>query len=86
MTNPHGLAKDGNYLFICDGKSGLKLFDASVPTSPKLVKTVSGIETFDVIAFGGLAIVVAKDGLYQFSYSTRDNVTQLSKLSIKNNK
>ena len=29
MTNPHGLSKDGNLLFVCDGKDGLKIYDAS---------------------------------------------------------
>lgn len=83
MTNPHGLAKDGNKLFICDGKSGLKLYDASTPTAPQLVKQVSGIETFDVIALDGRAIVVAKDGLYQYAYTSDNNLTQLSKISIE---
>jgi hypothetical protein len=83
MTNPFGLAKDGDQLFICDGASGLKLFDVSNPEAPKLVKQVSGLETFDVIAFGGRAIVVAKDGLYQYRYTADNNITQLSKLSIQ---
>ena len=30
LTNPHGLAKDGNHLFICDGSGGLKYFNAQV--------------------------------------------------------
>lgn len=83
MTNPHGLAKDGNKLFICDGKSGLKLYDASTPTAPQLVRQVPGIETFDVIAFDGRAIVVAKDGLYQYAYGSDNRLTQLSKISIE---
>ena len=32
MTNPHGLSKDGDLLFICDGKDGLKVFDAKTVT------------------------------------------------------
>jgi hypothetical protein len=83
MSNPHGLAKDGNKLFICDGKDGLKLYDASQPTAPQLVKQVPGIETYDVIALQGRAIVVAKDGLYQFDYSNGSNISQISKLSIE---
>ncbi len=31
LTNPHGLGKDGDLLFICDGTAGLKIFDASDP-------------------------------------------------------
>jgi hypothetical protein len=84
MTSPHGLAKDGNKLFICDGKDGLKLYDAASPTDVKLVKKIGGIETFDVIALNGKAIVVATDGLYQFDYSG-NNLTQISKISIQKN-
>ena len=31
MTNPHGLGKSGDLLFICDGNAGLKIYDASDP-------------------------------------------------------
>ena len=82
MTNPHGLAKDGNLLFICDGRDGLKIYDASVVTNLQLKKQIANFETYDVIAYNGVAIVVAKDGLYQFSYSDINNIKQLSKISI----
>src|SRR6202022_2166901 len=45
MTNPHGLTKDGNFLFVCDGKDGLKIFDATQPGDLKLIKNIVGIET-----------------------------------------
>jgi hypothetical protein len=83
MTNPYGLAKDGDKLLVCDGKEGLRLYDASVPTSPQLIKQFSGLEGYDVIALNGKAIVVAKDGLYQFAYSNANNMIQLSKLPIE---
>ena len=82
MTNPHGLSKDGDLLFICDGKDGLKIFDAKNLGNLLLKKQIKNLETYDVIAFNGLAMVVAKDGLYQFDYSDVDNIKQLSKISI----
>lgn len=82
LTNPHGLSKDGNTLFICDGKEGLKVFNASTPASLQLIKQIAGMETYDVIAFNNNAIVVASDGLYQFNYADINNITQVSKLSI----
>jgi hypothetical protein len=85
MTNPHGLSKDGNVLFICDGKAGLRIYNASVPEALQPIKHIQGIETFDVIARNGKAIVVAKDGLYQFDYTNLQNIHQLSKLSIGKN-
>lgn len=82
MTNPHGLAKDNNQLFICDGKDGLKLYDVTDPLNIVLKKTVSGMETYDAIAWNNNLLVVAKDGLYQFDYSVPGTLTQKSKLSV----
>lgn len=82
MTNPHGLSKDGDLLFICDGKDGLKVYNAADVNNIQLVKTISGMETYDVIAQNDLAIVVANDGLYQFDYSDENNMKQLSKISL----
>jgi hypothetical protein len=79
MTNPHGLSKDGNVLFICDGKQGLKVYNASNPNSISLVKHISGPNTYDVIAWKGVAIVSASDGLYQYDYSNINNINLLSK-------
>ncbi len=81
LTNPYGLSKDGNTLFICDGTAGLKVFDAADVNSLKLLQTVNGINAYDVITINGLAIVVAKDGLYQYDYNNRSNLKLLSSLS-----
>ncbi|HUQ96464.1 MAG TPA: hypothetical protein VM010_02280 [Chitinophagaceae bacterium] len=82
LTHPQGLSKDGNLLFICDDGDGLKIYDATKPEALQLLKTITGLQTYDVIAFGGRAIVVAKDGLYQFDYSDIKNIRQLSKLTL----
>jgi hypothetical protein len=78
LTNPQGLSKDGNLLFICD--NGLKIYDASNVAAIKLIKHLPGIETCDVITGNGIAYVVAKEGLYQFDYSDIQNIHLLSKL------
>lgn len=83
MTNPHGLSKDGNYLFICDGRDGLKVYNASDVNNLQLQKTISGIETYDVIAYNKVALVVAKDGLYQYDYSSISDIRLLSKMNIE---
>jgi hypothetical protein len=82
MTYPHGLSKDGNTLFICDGNDGLKVYNAANISDLKLIKKIEGIETFDVITLGGIALVVAKDGLYQYSYSDLSNIHQISKITL----
>ena len=40
------------------------------------------METYDVIANNNNAIVIAKDGLYQYDYSNINNIRLLSKVSI----
>ncbi len=84
LTSPHGLSKDGNTLFICDGKEGLKIFDASNVSNLQLVKQISGIETYDVIAWNDNALVVAKDGLYQYDYSDLNNIRLRSRIAVSN--
>ena len=81
MTNPQGLGKDNNLLFICDG-DGVKVYNASNVASLQLVKTISGLEPSDVIAYNGIALVVAKDGLYQYDYSNASNIKLLSKITV----
>ena len=85
LTNPHGLSKDGNLLFICDGSAGLKVFNAADFNHIEQVSTVAGFETYDVITFNKLAIVVATDGLYQYNYDNPANLKLLSKISITKN-
>jgi hypothetical protein len=82
LSNPHGLSKAGNMLFICDGADGLKIYDATDVLNLKLMNHISGIETYDVIAYNSIALVVAKDGLYQYDYSNPSDIRLLSKISL----
>jgi hypothetical protein len=84
MTNPHGLSKDGNTLIICDGRDGLKFYNAADVRNLSLQKQITGLDTYDVIAFNGWALVVAKDGLYQYDFSSISNINLISKLNVKN--
>jgi len=83
LTNPHGLSKDGNLLFICDGNDGLKVFNAASPSNIYLLKRLTGLTTYDVIAWNNKAIVSANDGLYQYDYSNVDDIRLLSKINYK---
>jgi hypothetical protein len=82
MTNPKGLSKSGDHLFICDGTAGLKVYNASNVMNLQLIKTISDIDAYDVIAYNNIALVVAKDGLYQYDYSNISNIRLLSKITV----
>jgi hypothetical protein len=81
MSNPKGLAKDGNFLFICDGGAGLKVYNASDVHNLQHIKTIQGINPFDIITLNGVALVVAADGLYQYDYSNINDIRLLSKIT-----
>lgn len=83
MTNPFGLSKDGDLLFICDGRDGLKVYQTTDGVNIVLKQTISGIVTSDVITYNKVALVVASDGLYQYDYSDPSNLKLLSKISVK---
>jgi hypothetical protein len=83
LTNPHGLSKDGNTLFVCDGKDGLRVFDAATPQNLKQTFHFKGIETYDVIAWNGNAIVVSKEALVQYNYSNPAAITERSRMTIQ---
>ena len=84
FTNPHGLAKDGNTLFICDGRDGLKLLNAADPLNITPITAIGGMETFDVIALDNTAIVSAKEGLYLVDYTNPSNAKIVGHLTINN--
>lgn len=84
MEEPMGLSLDGNNLFVCDGKGGLKIYNAADVDDLQLLRTINNINPFDVIAYNKTAIVVAKEGILQFDYSDITAVRHLSTLAIEN--
>lgn len=84
MFNPHGLTKDGNTLFICDGEDGLKVFDASDISviDQNLIAHDRSIQAYDIIAFNNVAMLIGDDGLYQYDYSDLNNIRLLSTIQI----
>ena len=85
FSNAQGLSKDGNILLVCDGASGLRVFDAADPADMKLTTTVTGFTALDVIALNGLALVMAEDGLHFMNYTSPANLKQLSVLTWAKN-
>ncbi|MBD0260227.1 MAG: hypothetical protein ICV83_31310 [Cytophagales bacterium] len=84
MQNPHGLGKDGNTLFVCDGTAGLKVYDAAdVQGIDQNQLGTQNIHSYDVIPFGNVAIVVGDDGLYQYDYSDPKKLKLLSKIVVQ---
>ena len=84
MNNPHGLGKSGDLLFICDGSSGLKVYNAADPKLilANLIYSYPNIQAYDVIPIGKVLILIGDDGLFQYNYSDIKNITLLSKIPV----
>ncbi len=82
MTNPAGLSKDGNALLICDGSSGLRLFDAADNNNITHKAAILSIVPYDVIAWNGTAIVSAADGIYFVSYALPNLLSIKGKINV----
>lgn len=84
MDSPYGLGIRNNILFICDGESGLKVYDASDPATigQNQLAHFPDINAFDVIPLDNVLLLIGKDGFYQYDYSDPTNVKLLSTIPV----
>ena len=84
MFNPKGLSVTDNTLYLCD--EGLKVYDVSkdLEIDDHKLSHIKGFESFDVIHLADkkVAMVVGKDGLFQYSTSDNSNLKLLSKIPV----
>ncbi len=81
LDNPYGLGVKGNILFVCDGTSGLKLFDKSNPLSLILRNTINNIQAKDVIPLENTLLLIGNTTIYQYGYTDK-GIELLSSLSL----
>jgi hypothetical protein len=83
LQNPYGLGIYNNTLGICDGNEGFKLYTVN-NTNLQMLSSLNTINAFDVIMNNDIALLIAKDGMYQYDISNKQSLVLLSKLSITN--
>lgn len=84
LENPYGLALSDHTLYICDGKFGLKSFDASDVSQigNKLLETHKDLMSMDVIAGPKSLIIVGEKGVHQYDYSNKAKLKELSIIPV----
>lgn len=68
LDNPYGLGIKDNTLFVCDGTSGLKLFNKADPLDVSLIKQFKNIQAKDVIPLEDKLIMIGGNIIYQYNY------------------
>ena len=68
LDNPYGLGIKENTLFVCDGTSGLKLYDKSNPLNINMIGNLKNIQAKDVIPLENTLLMVGGNTVYQYKY------------------
>lgn len=81
MDGPYGLGIKDEKLFVCDGASGLKVYDKTDVENLKLLNTFGDINTYDVIPLQNSLLMIGDKVLYQYKYFD-DNIRLLSTFDL----
>lgn len=81
MDNPYGLGIKDDLLFICDGSSGLKVYDKTNVEDLQLINHFESINTYDVIPLENRLLMIGEDVLYQYNYAD-EGILLLSQFSL----
>ncbi len=81
MDEPYGLGIKDNFIFVCDGASGLKVYDKSDVDNLVSLAHFEDIVTFDVIPLESHLLMVGEEVLYQYQYQD-NNIVLISQLAL----
>ncbi|NNL16612.1 MAG: hypothetical protein HKO81_08225 [Flavobacteriaceae bacterium] len=81
LDNPYGLGFKDNFLFVCDGTSGLKVFDKTDPLEVTMLTQYPDIFTKDVIPLENVLLMIGDEILYQYEY-TENGVNHISTFQL----
>ena len=81
MDGPYGLGIKDEKLFVCDGDSGLKVYDKTDIDNLKELNHFGDIVTFDVIPMDTNLIMVGDGVLYQYEY-LNNKIKLLSQIGL----
>nr|WP_299387810.1 hypothetical protein [Allomuricauda sp.] len=81
MDEPYGLGIKDEKLFVCDGNSGLKVYDKTDVMELEQLNHFEDIVTFDVIPLESHLIMVGDGVLYQYEYLD-DGIKLMSQIGL----
>jgi hypothetical protein len=86
MLNPHGLALAGEYLYVAEGRHGMKSFNVADVNkiNQNQLEFLESMKSVDMIPGPKSLIVIGPDGVCQFDYSTPSKLRKLSCIDVKN--
>jgi hypothetical protein len=80
LNVPHGLGISDNALYVCDGSTGLKVYNINNTYNPQLIRTITGETFYDVIPYGNILICQVNTGITLYDISNRHQPVYLSQV------
>lgn len=86
MLNPHGLGLAGDFLYIAEGRHGLKSFNVKnvMAIDQNQLEFLENMKSVDLIPGPKSLIVIGPDGVCQYDYSTPSKLKKLSCIQVTN--
>ncbi len=81
MDSPYGLGFKDNWLFVCDGDSGLKIYDKTESPELTLTDHFQDINTYDVIPLEDKLLMIGGNTLHQYTYKN-NQINLLSSFNL----
>ena len=84
MTEPYGLGINQYTLFVCEGKYGLKVYDATDPYSitDHQIAEFTDIHTYDVIPLSSYLLMTGDDGFQIYDYTDLQDISLIGTLPV----
>ncbi len=73
MSNPEGLALNGNTLYICCNNDGLRVVNVGDPANPVITKTLTGAYFKDAIVYNNHLICFVSTGIMLYDIGSAAN-------------
>ena len=85
MANPHGLTLVKDKLIVCEGHSGIKIFETSSSGHVTQISRDASFTAYDVIPHPdkeGIVLIIGDSGLIQFSMDSENRLSELSTIGF----
>jgi len=82
MFGPQGLGIDDDFLFLCDGDAGLKIYNASDPMALNQIAIFPSINAYDVIPMNNFLFMIGEKGFMLYDYTNIQNIKQIGIIPV----
>ncbi|MCB0698310.1 MAG: hypothetical protein H6551_02285 [Chitinophagales bacterium] len=81
MEGPWGLGMSGSRLYVCNGSSGMNIYDISNKYYPKLVQQIYDATYYDVIVYNDVLICMVEGGTLLYEIKGDGQIVKMGRIS-----